>query len=299
MYSTYNTINPNKIPNKKVKILLWISISVTCLVAAFYYQNDYKYSNAVKLYDDGEYYKAGEIAESVISLIDDDTLEQIRFSKNVGENYTYYKSAMDYDVTLQMANYPDALTNLLQGLVSCNKYENEVKTEGEQKALKIFRKRYYNELNTVFGLSKEDVNNITLLNPEELKIKISDITSEIIEQKVHEIEEEEKRQNELDEELAKIEYNNANPIQITESDAYRDGDYIYCTGTVSNISNSSHSYVKVRITYYDGNGSVLTTDWTYVVGSEGIRAGENQQFEIMTKVNGILDRYKVEVQDFQ
>jgi len=298
MNFTKNSINTDKKSNKKMKILKWACISVTCVVVAIYMHNDSQYNKAIQFYEDGEYYKAGEVAESVISIIIDETLEKIRFSKNVGMHYTYYKNAMIYDDTLQMANYPDALTNLLQGLMDCNKYGYDAKVEGSKKALEIFSDLYYNELSVVFGLSKSDVDSIIALNSEEMNTKINDITSEIIEIKVLEIEKEEKQQKELEEKQVKIENNNANPIQIIESEAYRDGDYMYCSGTVSNISSNNHSYVKVRITYYDDNGSVLTTDWSYAVSSEGIRAGENQQFEIMTKVDGNAPKYILEVQDY-
>ena len=44
---------------------------------------------------------------------------------------------------------------------------------------------------------------------------------------------------------------------------------------------------------------ILTTDWTYAVDSVGIDGGENKQFEIMTKVTGNVEKYKVEVIDYQ
>lgn len=70
------------------------------------------------------------------------------------------------------------------------------------------------------------------------------------------------------------------------------GDYWYCKGTVHNISSTTYYYVKLKVTYMDKDETVLTTDWTYAVGSEGIKGGENQQFEIMTKVTGNIRYYK-------
>lgn len=92
--------------------------------------------------------------------------------------------------------------------------------------------------------------------------------------------------------------NESNPIGVTQKDVYKDGDYYYCTGTVSNVSSTTHSFVKVKVTYFDQNESVLTTDWVYAVDSIGIEPGENQQFEIMTSVDGNVDTYKVEVIDY-
>lgn len=73
------------------------------------------------------------------------------------------------------------------------------------------------------------------------------------------------------------------------------GDYWYCNGTIHNISGATHYYVKAKVTYMDKNKTVLTTDWIYAVGSEGIKGGENQQFEIMTKVYGDMQYYKCEI----
>ena len=93
--------------------------------------------------------------------------------------------------------------------------------------------------------------------------------------------------------------NEKNPLKITKKDAHQDGNYWYCTGTVSNVSSSTRYYVKVRVTYYDNSNTVLTSDWTYAVASEGIRGGENQQFEIMTKADGNATQYKVEIMEYK
>lgn len=109
----------------------------------------------------------------------------------------------------------------------------------------------------------------------------------------------EKQQREEEEEAEK-KYNELFPVQVStkECDVTYNRGYYYCNGTVHNVSSSTHYYVKVKVTYYDSNDTVLTTDWMYAVGSEGIRGGENQQFEIMTKVNGSVDKYRVEVLDW-
>lgn len=97
---------------------------------------------------------------------------------------------------------------------------------------------------------------------------------------------------------ATMSQNHQNPIQIIDKSLELDDDYYHLNGTISNVDTLTHSYVEVRVTYYDNNDEVLTTDTGYAVGSEGIRAGENKQFEIMTKVNGSVDKYKVEIQDY-
>ena len=104
---------------------------------------------------------------------------------------------------------------------------------------------------------------------------------------------------EQSEQYAKEQYDKNNPLQITEKSTYKENSYWYCVGTLSNVSNKTYSYVKIKVTYYDENMDILTTDWTYAVDSVGIDGGENKQFEIMTKVTGNVEKYKVEVIDYQ
>lgn len=47
------------------------------------------------------------------------------------------------------------------------------------------------------------------------------------------------------------------------------------------------------------NEEVLTTDWVYAVDSVGIKGGENQQFEIMSTVDGLVEYYKVEIVEWK
>lgn len=100
-------------------------------------------------------------------------------------------------------------------------------------------------------------------------------------------------------EYEKEQYDKNNPLQVTEKSVNEDDGYWYCNGTLSNVGSKTYYYVKVKVTYYDENMNVLTTDWTYAVDSVGIKGGENQQFEIMTKVNGDVEKYKVEVNEYQ
>ena len=104
---------------------------------------------------------------------------------------------------------------------------------------------------------------------------------------------------EQSEQYEKEQYDKNNPLQITEKSTYNENSYWYCVGTLSNISSKTYYYVKIKVTYYDDNMDVLTTDWTYAVDSVGIDGGENKQFEIMTKVTGNAVKYKVEVIDYQ
>lgn len=89
--------------------------------------------------------------------------------------------------------------------------------------------------------------------------------------------------------------NENNPIRVTQKDIQKDEDYYYCYGTVSNVSSTTHTFVKVKVTYFDKEENVLTTDWGYAADSIGIEPGENKQFEIMTSIDGNVAAFKVDI----
>lgn len=92
--------------------------------------------------------------------------------------------------------------------------------------------------------------------------------------------------------------NKRNPLRIEEQSLTSKGEYTYYYGTVKNYGDKTYYFVKIRAVYMDKIKNVLTTDWTYAVGSEGIRPGESVQFEIMTKVRGDVEYGKIEIFDY-
>jgi len=68
---------------------------------------------------------------------------------------------------------------------------------------------------------------------------------------------------------------------------------------VKNYGDKTYYFVKGRAIYMDSNENVLTTDWTYVVGSEGIRPNESVQFKIMTEVRGDVKYGSLEIFDYE
>ena len=72
-------------------------------------------------------------------------------------------------------------------------------------------------------------------------------------------------------------------MKVSNVKTKRDGNWVYCTGTVKNTGTYNIRYVKVRAGFKDSRGNVIDTDWTYAVGSEWLYAGESKNFEIMIK----------------
>ncbi|WP_243356914.1 FxLYD domain-containing protein [Bacillus litorisediminis] len=88
-------------------------------------------------------------------------------------------------------------------------------------------------------------------------------------------------------------------LEIVDSKAEISGDFIYVEGAVVNNSESSFSYIQVEVTYYDNNGNMLDSDWTYVNGDDLLSPNERKAFTVMTEMVGQkYEKFKVEILDF-
>lgn len=77
------------------------------------------------------------------------------------------------------------------------------------------------------------------------------------------------------------------------------GSYVTYSSSITNNSSMSYKFVEVRFTFYDENSNVIDTDWTYAVGSEGIRPGETSQFDLMRKNDISESRIGLEVINYK
>jgi len=72
-------------------------------------------------------------------------------------------------------------------------------------------------------------------------------------------------------------------LKVSDVKIKRDGDWVYCTGSVKNTGSYSIKYVKVRAGFKDSRGNVIDSDWTYAVDSDWLNPGESKNFEMMIK----------------
>jgi hypothetical protein len=83
----------------------------------------------------------------------------------------------------------------------------------------------------------------------------------------------------------------AQSISISEVKGFIDGDYMYLKGKITNYGTETFRYVKVGVNWYDNNGRMLDTDYTYAVGAEGLAPKATKSFEIMTKADNSMANY--------
>ena len=73
-----------------------------------------------------------------------------------------------------------------------------------------------------------------------------------------------------------------NYITLNDITVYSNSSYTYCTGNIklSPLSPTGCSYIKVKGSFKNSYGTVIDTDWTYAVGSEGLEPGESKKFSL-------------------
>lgn len=87
-------------------------------------------------------------------------------------------------------------------------------------------------------------------------------------------------------------------IKITSLYKSSAGGYIYAEGSITNNSDYTVSFVEIKGAFKDGTGTVIDTDWTYAVGSEGLEPGESKTWEMSVDYNRKIKNCTVSILDF-
>ena len=69
-------------------------------------------------------------------------------------------------------------------------------------------------------------------------------------------------------------------------------------GTIKNTGSRTFKFVKVKGSFKDKSGTVVDTDWTYAVGSEGLAPGESKTFTLSCKKNSSIKECTVSIIDY-
>ena len=102
-----------------------------------------------------------------------------------------------------------------------------------------------------------------------------------------------------------------------DSDSGDVGDYVYSSqikvsgvklsssssftiaeGSVTNNSDVTITYLKIKGSFEDYSGNVIDTDWTYAVGSEGLAPGESCKWRMSVAKDSSIKTCDVSIQDF-
>lgn len=87
-------------------------------------------------------------------------------------------------------------------------------------------------------------------------------------------------------------------LDITDLKLEGNSSYDVCTGKVKNTGEKTYYFIEVKGAFKDKSGNVLDTDWTYVVGSEGLEPGESSSFRLSVDRDYNIENCSVEVLDY-
>lgn len=93
---------------------------------------------------------------------------------------------------------------------------------------------------------------------------------------------------------------NANSdLKFSNISVKHNSSYTVVTGTVTNRGNRSYKFVKVKGAFKNSTGTVLDTDWTYAVGSEGLSPGESTTFRMSVDKNVSIRNCDITITEYK
>ena len=87
-------------------------------------------------------------------------------------------------------------------------------------------------------------------------------------------------------------------LKISGVKVTTNSSYTVCTGTITNNGKKTYEFVKVKGSFKNSSGTVIDTDWTYAVGSEGLAPGESKTFRMSVPKDYDIKSCSVSITDY-
>lgn len=87
-------------------------------------------------------------------------------------------------------------------------------------------------------------------------------------------------------------------LKISNVKLSSNSSYTIAEGTITNSSDQTVSFVEIKGAFKTSSGSVVDTDWTYAVGSEGLAPGESCKWRLSVSKDWSIKDCTVTVIDF-
>lgn len=87
-------------------------------------------------------------------------------------------------------------------------------------------------------------------------------------------------------------------LKISNVKLSSNSSYTIAEGTITNNSDQTVSFVEIKGAFKTSSGSVVDTDWTYAVGSEGLAPGESCKWRLSVSKDWSIKDCTVTVIDF-
>ena len=90
----------------------------------------------------------------------------------------------------------------------------------------------------------------------------------------------------------------ASDLRISGIELSSNSSYTIVEGTITNKSDQTVSYVQIKGAFKNSAGTVIDTDWTYAVGTEGLAPGESCTWKMSVKKDYSIKECTVTILDF-
>ena len=87
-------------------------------------------------------------------------------------------------------------------------------------------------------------------------------------------------------------------LKISNITISSNSSYTVAEGTITNNSDQTVKFVEIKGAFETASGSVVDTDWTYAVGSEGLAPGESSKWRMSVSKDTKIKNCTVTVIDF-
>ena len=87
-------------------------------------------------------------------------------------------------------------------------------------------------------------------------------------------------------------------MEFSDIKIEHNSSYTVCTGKVTNNGKKTYTFVEVKGAFKNSSGTVLDTDWTYAVGSEGLAPGESASFRLSVDKDRSISKCSVTLLDY-
>lgn len=101
-----------------------------------------------------------------------------------------------------------------------------------------------------------------------------------------------------DDALSDLKYVASYELKISNVKLSTGSAYTYAEGTLTNKSDSTVSFVKIKGSFKNSLGQVVDTDWTYAVGGEGLRPGESTKWKMSVDKDYSIKECTVSILDY-
>ena len=87
-------------------------------------------------------------------------------------------------------------------------------------------------------------------------------------------------------------------LAFSDINVSKNSSYTVCTATITNNGKKTYTFIEIKGKFKDSSGTILDTDWTYAVGSEGLAPGESATFRLSVSKNTNIITCELEILDY-